>query len=483
MLKNKEMRSNLSSEDLLKVFKTGLEHTDKSVLIVDFLSDKIVANNLSAETLFGYARGEMLGMHVSKLDAESSASIREAMSICHEEGECWDGEIKNFRKDGTPILTGTRTVSLGEYYISFQEEITHRKYTEFFASIFFTDANTGFAILDEDLNVVEVNETGLSVFSDESKSDVVGKNILELDSSIKKRATYKAYRHVLKTGIPHEINALELNGHWFKVKAFRIHRVGVGVVCFDITEQIQAVLQAEAAQKKSEELNQFKDGIIRNVTHEFRIPLNSFSGFLDILSHSEDKETFELVECMKSSAERLNDISNKFIDSHVIRNKTLVVNAKSIDVKKVVSEIFTLLGKIASEKQIDFILDIDIDAQIITTDRDFFSLIIINLMSNAIKFSFPKSTVKVHISKMSDITCIKIIDTGIGIDPKNHHRIFESFYQVDFSACRRYDGIGLGLYNSWNYTRLLGGEIEVESELGEGATFTLKVPDLPISST
>lgn len=473
------MRTNLPETDLLNILMTGMAFTGKSLLVIESKSGLIVANNAAAESIFGYEKGELLGKHVKSLDAESYIGIRKSMHDMHDIEKCWNGDIKNRKKDGTMILTATRSVGLGDYYLSFQEEITQQQYLDFFTGIYFKESNAGFIILDEELDLIKINKTALGLFPKETEHSIEGKNILEIDPTLKKHGRYRTYLKVLESGKPHKIDCVERNGQYFQISVFRINNIGLGIVSVDITEQFKALKKAEAAQKESEDLNRFKDTILRNVTHEFRTPLNGLNGFLDILAQTTDDEAKDLVDCMKSSADRLRDISNKFIDSQVIGNKKLMVSVEVLNVNDFMSDIFSLLGHIAVQKQIDFVLNVESETSCITTDKEYLSMIIMNLVSNAIKFSSQKGRIEVKVLKSAEMNEFQVIDNGIGIAPNDRERIFERFYQVGFSSCRRYEGIGLGLFNSLNYARLLKGDIEVESKLGQGAVFTLKIPDLP----
>ncbi|WP_440952830.1 sensor histidine kinase [Methanococcoides sp. FTZ1] len=140
-----------------------------------------------------------------------------------------------------------------------------------------------------------------------------------------------------------------------------------------------------------------------------------------------------------------------------------------------INEVETMMGPIASEKGIDLRSYIDIEAPI-KADQIKFKPIIYNLVSNAIKFSDNGGTVSIDGNMSENFMHISVKDRGIGISPENQEKLFQPFYQVDSSICRKVGGNGLGLVIVKKYTEMHGGYVRVESKEGEGSTFTVSLP-------
>ena len=222
-----------------------------------------------------------------------------------------------------------------------------------------------------------------------------------------------------------------------------------------------------------------KDHFLANMSHEIRTPLNGIIGFTNILKDTELKEDQrEFINIIEESSNNLISIVNDILDfSKVTSGKIEFENIFFNVMDKFEVSIETYAAK-AAQKNIDIKLFIDPSLPLeLKGDPTKISQIIINLLSNAIKFTDVGGEVEVRIEKLSeieDLVTLKfmVIDNGIGISEEQKSKIFDEFSQADASTSRQFGGTGLGLAISRKFVSLMGGNLEVESQEGEGATFS-----------
>jgi two-component system phosphate regulon sensor histidine kinase PhoR len=227
------------------------------------------------------------------------------------------------------------------------------------------------------------------------------------------------------------------------------------------------------------QINELQDGFLRTVSHELRTPLTSVIGFIELVLHSskndipEDKKQF--LSTAHKEASNLKTLINDLLDLSQIQAGNSKMFYKKINIKQLIESVITSLTPLTKSKNLNLIQK-DIQKSLsMQGDESKVRRILINLISNSIKF-----TEKGHIS----VGCVdkdthiefEVEDSGIGIDKNKHDLIFEKFRQVDYSSTRQYDGIGLGLSIVKELVEMHHGSIEIESELGKGSTFrfTLK---------
>lgn len=226
------------------------------------------------------------------------------------------------------------------------------------------------------------------------------------------------------------------------------------------------------------EANQAKDLFLANMSHEIRTPLNGIVGFTQLLKFTETTdEQEEFLTVIETSSENLLNIVNDILDLSKINADKLEIDDISFDpVEKFESAVESYAAK-AAEKNIDFgiFVDPELPPKLIG-DPTKLSQIIVNLISNAIKFTSESGKVDVLIAKVAeskDSTAVSfsVTDTGIGITDEQKDTIFEAFSQADASTSRKFGGTGLGLAISAKLISFMGGKLEIRSEEGKGSTF------------
>jgi len=224
--------------------------------------------------------------------------------------------------------------------------------------------------------------------------------------------------------------------------------------------------------------NQTKDLFLANMSHEIRTPLNGILGFTQLLKESDDKEEQkEFISVIEKSSDNLLTIVNDILDLSKIKAQKIELESIEFDPIDVFEAAVESYAAKASEENIDF--NIFLDPYIPTLligDPTKISQIIVNLVSNAIKFTPRNGEVNVNIEKLSESPegvkiKFSVTDTGIGISEEQKKNIFKAFTQADVSTSRQYGGTGLGLSISGRFIEHMGGELRIRSVKNEGATF------------
>lgn len=247
---------------------------------------------------------------------------------------------------------------------------------------------------------------------------------------------------------------------------------------------------SETLEAKAEELavsSRYKSEFLANMSHELRTPLNSILILAGLLSESDDPLTDkqqEFAETIQQSGKDLLNLIDEVLDLAKVESGSLHFEREPIEVNELVGFLERTFHPIAQHKGVDFSVVVGDNApQQFTSDNTRVKQIAKNLVANAIKFT-DKGSVTVQISKAGDTQgnqgdgylALAVVDTGIGIDEKDHNLIFESFQQAGRGTTRKYGGTGLGLAISRELARNLGGEITLHSALGQGSTFTCYLP-------
>jgi CheY-like chemotaxis protein/two-component sensor histidine kinase len=223
------------------------------------------------------------------------------------------------------------------------------------------------------------------------------------------------------------------------------------------------------------------------MSHELRTPLNSILLLSRLLSENNEKnlvpDQIESAQVIQSSGKGLLSLIDEILDLSKIESGKMDLELTSVPVHEICADMEALFAPIAREKNLDLTVNIHKDAPaLIETDKMRLEQIIKNLLSNALKFTAKGSvTLNVNALELKGQKCISfgVRDTGIGIPVDKQQVVFEAFQQADGSTRRKYGGTGLGLSISRELAKLLGGEITLESEPGNGSEFIVTVPVNP----
>ncbi|WP_373600972.1 sensor histidine kinase [Paraclostridium bifermentans] len=239
------------------------------------------------------------------------------------------------------------------------------------------------------------------------------------------------------------------------------------------------------AKEFAENMNKSQSNFISNISHELRTPvavIMSSNQMLDInINRVENEYTesnSEKIDIIKQNCNRLLRLINNIIDIAKVESGFMNLKLVNIDIINLLESITTSVIPYATSKNIDIVFDTSHEELIMSADPDKIERILLNLISNAIKFSKDNMSIYVNVyaDELSNILTFSVKDTGIGIEDSYLEKIFEKFTQVDDVMVRKNEGSGIGLSLVKTFTNLHGGEVEVKSELGKGSEFIIKIP-------
>jgi signal transduction histidine kinase/CheY-like chemotaxis protein/HPt (histidine-containing phosphotransfer) domain-containing protein len=240
-------------------------------------------------------------------------------------------------------------------------------------------------------------------------------------------------------------------------------------------------MAAEKAQAEAERASRAKTDFLAAMSHEIRTPLHGILGFTDLMLERSD-----IVPAIRRYAERIRisglallTVVNDVLDFSKIEAGAVELDLRPFSVRQLVVNCDSIIRKLAEAKGLALEVEIapDIDGTVMG-DEARLRQILLNLLNNAIKFT-AVGKVALSVTRQSDAAdrvCFSVTDTGIGIAPDKHDRLFQRFSQVDSSSTRQFGGTGLGLAISRRLVELMGGSIGVESEEGRGSRFWMTIP-------
>jgi signal transduction histidine kinase len=245
-----------------------------------------------------------------------------------------------------------------------------------------------------------------------------------------------------------------------------------------------AKLQTELARQerdRAEEGSRFKSMFLSLVSHELLTPLQSIRLSSDALTRARGTgapERLDHVERIARGGRRLTDLIESLLHHAQIENGKLSVLAEPFDLVALATDAIDELSSQGHAKQLDVRIESEASDCIVTSDPRLVRLVLVNLVGNAIKYT-EKGWVVVAVRSDASACRVSVRDTGRGIPPEQHERIFEAFTQVEPLEHKHVPGLGLGLALVKEMTAALAGRLELASALGSGSTFTLVLPRHP----
>ncbi|MDH5325654.1 MAG: HAMP domain-containing histidine kinase [Gammaproteobacteria bacterium] len=223
--------------------------------------------------------------------------------------------------------------------------------------------------------------------------------------------------------------------------------------------------------------NKIKSDFLANVSHELRTPLNAIIGYSElILDTTQDKNTQDDLNKIRSSASHLNRLINDMLDLSKIEAGKLEVVTEPIKLEPFLKEIRYDVQPLIERNRNTLQFHFSDNNNKVLADPVRLRQVILNLISNATKFTH-NGEINIYVTSQDKYTTCAITDTGIGMTEEQLSRVFEAFTQADKKTSVKYGGTGLGLTISRRLSHLMGGDITVTSELGHGSTFTLVLPN------
>lgn len=372
--------------------------------------------------------------------------------------------------------------------------------------MFMETSTNGFSILDPDMRLIYINDSRVEM-STNTREALLGKTIQELYSDYDPQGRVAVYNRVLETGKPESYQDLFVYNTSEKIHVIiSIFKMGenLGVSTLDISQRTRAEeavkeseernrllkLQADKNQAKLEqellmervrteqelELNKLKTRFMSTATHEIRTPLASIQGYIEILRDivgdltGEQLQYFNVIE---RNVHRLSVLTDDLLDLQRLEEGRISINLEPVNMGNLMEDIVNELSPILAEK--DQTLVVNQEDIIVRIDRLRVMQVIVNLLSNASKFSPKGSDILLDISKNEDEVCFKVTDSGLGLAPDDLDKLFTPFPSILVNG--NAGGTGLGLSICKGIIDLHHGKIWAESEgNGRGSQFSFTIP-------
>jgi PAS domain S-box-containing protein len=244
----------------------------------------------------------------------------------------------------------------------------------------------------------------------------------------------------------------------------------------DLAQQNQRLLW------QSEELvkgNKLKSDFLASMSHELRTPLNAVIGYsallIDGIKGALTEGQADYVTRSRAAAQHLLSLINDILDLSKIEAGKMPVYVERVSIPELINDVGQQVEQMVTAKNLTFSAEVSSTCPTVDTDKTKLKQILLNLLSNAAKFT-NRGGVRVTVNSTRDSIVFEVVDTGVGIKPDEIELIWEDFRQLDQSRTRSYGGTGLGLSITRRLTQQLGGEIDVRSVFGQGTTFSVRLP-------
>lgn len=467
-----------------------------STIIITDLNGQIEYANPAFKEATGYSESEVLRITPREfLNNSDNATLWE--TICN--GDVWKGELINTNKNGlefwesatiSPIKDRNGEI---ESFLVIKENINERKELEESVKmseeryrILFEQAGDAIVLIDVDTDsIVDFNkEAYKNLDYDNTQFTMISMEKLELKR--KDTKSFLQHREILldKGFDSYETELLSYHGNivnmWINSRIIRIkNKKYIQSMWRDVTDIKILENKLILEKNRAESSTMVKSMFLANMSHEIRTPMNSIIGFIELSLESDnlDPTIYDYLNTSLGSARSLLTLINDILNISKLESGKLKIEKNSFNLHKLLKEVMEILMNLVNQNSVKLIMNIDPDIpKCIVGDVVRLRQVLLNLVGNSIKFTSEGSiTININYYNENQIQ-FKIVDTGIGMSPDQLNQLFIPFAQGDDSTARKYGGTGLGTTISRDLVRLMGGEILVTSELGEGSIFTFAIP-------
>ena len=248
----------------------------------------------------------------------------------------------------------------------------------------------------------------------------------------------------------------------------------------DVTDMREAERRLEMARDEAEAANRAKSTFMANMSHELRTPLSAIIGYAEMLAEdlSDGTEPTDLaadLDKIEGNARHLLGLINDVLDLSKVESGKMEAFVETFDLAQMVESVGSTVSTLMDKKENHFAIECGENLGTMRSDVTRLRQVLLNLLSNAAKFT-EKGHVKLRVEREGDWVSFAVEDSGIGMDEDQLAKLFQRFQQADVSTTRQFGGTGLGLALTRAFASLLGGTVEVTSAVGQGSTFTVRLP-------
>ena len=350
----------------------------------------------------------------------------------------------------------------------------------------------GLALYDSDDRLIVWNAQFTEMNSEDSESlhsgmkfeDVlrVGLKNQRYCEAVGREEAWIAERVTARMALSSSLEQQLADGRWLRVQDRRTSAGGVVTVCADITELKRDARAVSDARDTAEAANRAKSEFLANMSHEIRTPLNGVIGLTQALARTDlSAGQTEMLDLIQASGTTLQALLSDILDLARVESGRLELAVQPFDLTRAVHEAAQLYLNSATEKGLQFFVDIDPEAAVwVRGDEVRLKQVLTNLVSNAVKFT-SKGFVSLTVTRSARADGLPLLrfmveDTGVGFDAGTRERLFTRFEQADGTITRRYGGSGLGLAICRQLAEMMEGDLDCESEPGGGSAFILTIP-------
>ncbi|MCW5692169.1 MAG: response regulator [Pseudolabrys sp.] len=283
----------------------------------------------------------------------------------------------------------------------------------------------------------------------------------------------------------HSFERTRPDGMVMEVRRDPVPGGGFIAIYADITERKKQELALRKAMEDAESANKVKSSFLANMSHELRTPLNAIIGYSELLAEDAedrgDKAALGDLEKISAAGKHLLGLINEILDLSKIEAGKMEIYLERVDLQKAIADVKTIVDPMIAKNGNRLVIECPADIGGLRTDITKIKQCLINLLSNAAKFT-KQGTVLLRVAREEGEHGVSQVrfdvgDSGIGMTPEQLGRLFQAFTQADSSTTRNFGGTGLGLTITRHFVTMLGGTIDVVSEPGKGTTFSIVLPD------
>lgn len=487
-------KSEKDLKDSKEIFQTVFNNSAVAILVVA-QDDRVTAWNPFVQDMLGMDKIDLFNKPASELFTSSEWSRVQAQGV-KDHGKVLESETQVYRKDGSVLDVGLSLSVIKDSeqrplgFIAILRDMTRQKIaerkireSEAKIRIILDHSAAAITLTDEQERIISWNRFTEDMLG-MSKDDLYLKHI----SVLYPEEEWKKIRAegIRKTGQRHhfETRALKKDGTVIDVdlsvnvlKDSNDGIVGSVGIMQDITEQKRVQQMLVKAKIAAEEANNSKSLFLANMSHEVRTPMNTILGLVDLTLDTQlTPEQRENLSIIKNAGDILLSLLNDILDLSRVEAGKIQLENIELNLSHIIPSICRGLEVLAKNKKLELVRDLDPKIpEIVIGDPVRIRQILVNLINNAIKFTFQGQIVtKVRLLGLADGICeleFSVSDQGVGIPKDKLETIFEAFTQADASTTRRFGGTGLGLAISKRLVEMMGGRIWVESEEFKGSTF------------
>lgn len=496
-----KQQEDLNRQAIMKHFDFVIRHGNDIILLIDSNLNIIEANERALES-YRYPRQKFIGMNLSNIRTpEEVPLLADHVRELNEKGSSYI-ETVHKRSDGSffPVEISAYTVEVDgvRFYQSIGRDITERKRTEEemresnkkLSTIINNLRGVVFRCNNDPDWTMQYISDGIYELAGYLPNEFINNKIRTYSSIIDPEDVPRVWEEIhtsLNTGylytIEYRIITSSGNRKWVWERGRGYYEsdklVALEGFISDITERKRIEDELIRAKEKAEQSDRLKTAFLHNISHEIRTPMNAIVGFTTLLDSPDitDDSRRQYIDIIYQSSNQLLSIITDIVDISNIETGQVKISRATVNLNTLIRNLYEQYRLRVQQQNLvmNFTTHLDDSEALILTDETKIIQIFSNLLNNALRFT-RQGRIELGYVIRGDKVEFFVSDTGIGIAPENHTKVFDRFFQVEGPSSKQYSGTGLGLSISKAYAELLGGSIWVHSVPGEGSLFCFSIP-------